>query len=148
MIKVDVDKKYLFSVSKIDKRTRSVYLKKYKGFSDDDRLKVHSLKFKLFVRQKHLCIKGKEGEFYFACFLMAIKHVQLNSIDLDSISVETDSFSDLFNKKALLEKNYKPFVIEMRDQGMSWRKLSQELYEKFNFKVSHNYLKTVFQIDI
>ncbi len=146
MIKVDVDTKYLFRISKIDKRTRSVYLEKYEGFSDDERLTVHFLKFKLFVRQKHLLIKGKEGEFYYACFLMAIKYVHLNSIDLDSISLEADSFSDLFNKRALLEKNYKSFVIDMRDQGMSWRKLSQELYEKFNFKVSHNYLKTVFQI--
>lgn len=135
MIKIDFDKKYLFSICNIDKKSRSFYLNQYKSFKEEDRIKTHFLKFKIFLKNKHLFIKDNQGEFYYACFLMAIKHIHLDSINIDSIILDDNSINGILNKKNTFEINYKSMVLEMRDLGMSWRKISDHLNNKYGFKI-------------
>lgn len=144
MIKLKYNLGYLYSFSKLYKKMRVFYLDIYKKMPEDKRMKVHLMESKISVAYKSNCEIGNEGEFHYACFLMAIKRVHHQSIDYDSIKLNNDQIINLYNKKSILKNIYNDFIIEMRSKGISWRNISQELKSKYNFSVSHDYLKSIF----
>ena len=141
---------YVFTFLKKNKKMRVDYISDYNEFSEEDRIKAHHLKTKLLIDLKYLCEKGKEAEFNYCCFIMAVKLIRDKTIVPDA---KYDSFKKKFpngfkkevlDKKNVLKNVYLNDVSEMREQGMSWRQISCALNDKFNFKISHNYLKTLF----
>jgi len=138
------DYDYIFTTSKLYKKMRAYFLNKYKIYSEEQRIKVHLIKTKLSIANKKYCVVGKEAEFHYANFLLAIKIIHNRSVDFESISLTEKIVAELFNKKSILKNNYYDLVAEKRGQGMSWRNISLFLNEKFNFKISHNYLKSLF----
>lgn len=135
------DYEYIYKTSKLYKKMRSYYLNVYNNFTEEQRINVHLIKTKLSVTKKSICVGGKESEFHYSLFLLAIRIVHKQSVDFGSILLSEKIDNELFNKKSILKNNFYDLVTEKRDQGMSWRKISRFLNDNYQFKISHNYLK-------
>lgn len=138
------DYEYIFKISKLHKKMRSYYLNVYKNLSEEQRIQVHLIKTKLSVSNKNICVVGKESEFHYSLFLLAIIIVHKQTVNLESIILSEQVVTELFDKKSILKNIFIDIVTEKRGQGMSWRNISRFLNDAYQFKISHNYLKNLY----
>ena len=157
-----MDIEYVESVSNLNNKNRFELKNYYANLSEEFKVVVHADHMKLLQENRHRRIKGKDGEFHYAMFLLAInklktletissrKNTEISDIEIERIHrIRTSRIRAMKRKKPskkadVVKNQFGELVLKLRRENMSWRDISRYIAKYHKTTVSHNYLHQLF----
>ena len=160
---MEFDLAYIEFASGFKKNIRTQLNNYYSNLPEEVKIQVLKLQWDLLRKKNKIKIKGKEAEFYYSMFLLAIQKFQLlesapsrkcskaSKDELEQIHYIRSSRIK-FNKKQrpskarkIIEVRFFDVITRLRGEGMSWRDISRYIALYHKVKLSHSHISVIYK---